>query len=116
MPVEPKIIFEAPGCPNPKCNLWKGTVSQLGCEDAKSRGKIALEAFTKLGVEVVPLEQPVMAGVPVQAIAVYYDICSLCGTRYCTRAELLQVPVQMPGQMPPGANFRMPPNGIFGRG
>ena len=114
MPSEPKIIFEAPGCPNPSCNQNKVTVSQLGCEDAKKRGKVEQDAFTRLGMDVVPIEQPAIAGVMVQAIASSWDICSICGTRYYTRAELLQVPVQ--GQMPGPSNFKMPPGFRPGRG
>lgn len=79
-------------------------MSELGCAGAKAKGKIPRDAFTRLRTEIVPLEQPAIAGVMVEAIVRHYDVCGNCGTERCTRAELLNVPVAvlgLPGGDPP---------------
>jgi len=61
----PKVIAEFSSCF--KCGSME-KISELGCMEAKEKGKIAKEAFTSLKQEVTPLEQPTMAGIMVQAL------------------------------------------------
>lgn len=100
---EQKIIHETKQC---RLCKTKETVSQKGCVGAKERGKIAKDAFTSLRKEVIPVEQPLMAGVAVECILVHYDVCAKCGFEYSTRSEIINAPVQfdprMIKQKPPG--------------
>jgi hypothetical protein len=89
---EPKIIAEFPKCQ--ACGSEE-KVSELGCAPLKASGKIPQETFTVLRQEVVPIEQPLFAGVSVSCIATFYDVCAKCGTPRCTRAAIVQAPVQM---------------------
>jgi len=96
MPVEPKIIRNFPKCP------WCGSeerVAELGCTESKKKGKIPQDAFASLRKEVIPIEQPLMAGVMVPCLVTHWDICGGCGRERCTRSEIQQAPIQMP---PPG--------------
>lgn len=94
---ETKVLKDFPVCPD--CGSEE-TISKLGCADLVARGKLQEGAPTHLEVQVIPLEQPVMAGVMVQAIVVHWDICAGCGRRRCTWVDLQQVPVQFQGGMP----------------
>ena len=100
---EPKIIAEFPKCPS--CGSEE-KVSELGCAPLKASGKIAQEVFTVLDQKVVPIEQPLFAGVAVQCIVTFYDVCAKCGTQRCTRAAIVSAPVQMQGVPNPGGNHR----------
>jgi predicted Fe-S protein YdhL (DUF1289 family) len=96
MSTEPKIISDFPKCP------WCGseeTVSQKGCANAKEKAKIPKEVFTSLKREIIPVEQPVMAGLAVECIMTSFDICAGCGRERCTRAELIQAPIQAKPQV-----------------
>lgn len=105
---EPKIIAEFPKCPS--CGSEE-KVSELGCVALKDSGKIPKETFTVLKQEVVPIEQPMFAGVAVQCIVTFYDVCAKCGTPRCTRAAIVSAPVQMQGmpQQTGGKNLPRPP-------
>ena len=97
MATETKIIGDFPKCP------WCGSeekISEKGCADAKEKGKISKESFTSLKREVIPVEQPMMAGVTVPCILTYYDVCAGCGRERCTRSEIIQAPInaQIPQQ------------------
>jgi hypothetical protein len=95
MPTE-KILAEFKQCP--MCQS-ESTVSQIGTVDAKAKGKIPVEAFTCLEMRLVPIEQPAKAILTVESIVTYHDVCGFCGTPRCTRATLLNAPIQMqPGQ------------------
>lgn len=103
---EPKIIADFPKCYH--CGSTS-KVSELGCAQFKENGKIAQDAFTSLRQSVVPIEQPKMAGVMIQAIATYYDVCGACGAERCTRSEVVMLPVTMQktlqgGNLPPFFN------------
>jgi hypothetical protein len=87
---EIKILHEVKKCP--ACGSMV-TVSYLGCADAKAKGKIKPDAFTCLEQLPTPLEQPMLAGVMIDAILVCYDVCAQCGTQYSTRSQLIKVPV-----------------------
>jgi hypothetical protein len=102
---EPKIINVFPKC---KACKSKETVSALGSAGVKERGKMDKDAFTSLKREIVPLEQPIMAGVTVECIVTHFDVCAVCGTERCTKAELVQAPVQMMpgGPAGPTSGFR----------
>jgi len=85
----------------PKCSCGCGdTISQLGCAPFKKSGKIPVDAFTSLRQLVVPVEQPMLASVTVACIATFYDVCAKCGMERCTRAQLVQAPVQAQAQAP----------------
>lgn len=90
MPMETKIIKDFPKCPD--CGSEE-KISELGCAEFKEKGKIPKDAFTSLGQEIVPLEQPMMAGVTVSGILSRWDICGGCGRKRYTRSEVIQVPV-----------------------
>lgn len=92
MPSVPKLIAEFPKCFN--CGSTE-KVSELGCAEAKEKGKIAKDAFTTLRQQVTPLEQPTLAGLMVQVVVTYFDVCYKCGRERCTKAELVMAPVQM---------------------
>jgi hypothetical protein len=98
---ETKLIKEFPVCPN--CGSSE-LISKLGCAGLVEKGKIKADAPTHLEVQVIPIEQPMMAGVMVSAIVIHWDICAGCGRRRCTWADVQQVPVQMQGGMPRGGS------------
>lgn len=101
---KPTIIADFPECPvchSTETVSSKGMLIGIGDKSEKY-------PFSHLEQKLVPIEQPVMAGVMVKAILTHYDVCYKCGTYRCTRAELVSVPVQAgPGQKMPGMG--MPP-------
>ncbi len=103
MPIEPKIIVEFPRCFHCGSTL---KVSTLGCADAIANGKIAKDVFTQLKAEVTPLEQPVLAGLMIEAIVTSWDACGNCGSERVTRMAVTKIPVQL--QPPPSPGFRPP--------
>lgn len=96
---ESKIIADFPRCYN--CNSEE-KVSERGVADLIRSGKVSSNVFTCLRKDVVPLEQPMLAGVLAQCIITSFDICAGCGTERCTRAELQSLPVKMPDIPHPG--------------
>jgi hypothetical protein len=90
MPNEIKVLHEAKKCPS--CGS-PGTVSQLGCAEAKAKGVIKPDDFTFLENTSTPVTLPQLAVVSVNVIIVFYDVCAVCGTRYSTRSQLMSVPV-----------------------
>lgn len=85
-----------------KCRVCgcEETVAQKGAQ-----GVIPEGTFVALEHKITPLEQPMLAVVTVKAIRYSEDICVECGTKRCTRADLIQIPIQMlqqPGQQPGG--------------
>ncbi len=88
---EPKLLASFPRCPN--CGS-ESTISELGCADLKERGIIPKYEKTRLRVETVPLQQPLMAGVTVPVIVTEFDVCANCGLERCVRSSLVQAPVQ----------------------
>ena len=100
----------------PKCPVCghDQTVTQIACADEPS---ITPGTFVSLEKVVTPILQPSSMLAPmIKALVVSFDVCAKCGTRYCTRAEKTNVPVQVQVQQGrPGGN--MPPGGLpFGRG
>lgn len=96
---EPKIIAEFPRCPVCDC---EETISQIGTAELREKGKLTQDGFTLLEQSIIPLEQPALAAVTVSCIQTFYDVCAKCGTRRCTRAQVIQAPVQVqqqPNQM-----------------
>jgi hypothetical protein len=78
-----------------KCPIChsKETISQIGCSDEPS---VTKGTFTALEKVVTPIQQPTSMLAPlIRAIVVSYDVCAKCGHRYCTRAEKMNVPVQV---------------------
>ena len=98
---EPKIIADFPKCQ--ACGSEE-KVSELGCAEHKASGKIAKDIFTTLKQEIVPIEQPRFAGVMVPCIGTFYDVFGKCVTPRCTRASLVNAPIQMAGGPMPGGN------------
>ncbi len=84
------IIKDFPECPD--CGSTE-TVSNEATKEAREKGKLPADAFSHLEVTLIPLEQPMMAGVTVPTILVHWDVCLGCGRRRCTRAEIIQAPV-----------------------
>lgn len=93
------VLRDFPSCP--VCGSTE-RLSDIACAELRAAGKIPADAVTQLKLEITPLEQPIMAGVAVQAIVTRYDACGQCGTPRITRAELQYIPVQVQGL--PGAN------------
>lgn len=87
---ENKILQQASKCP---------VCSEEMTVARKAVGEKHRDKPVQIEIQVVPLEQPTLAGVMVDAIAVHYDICARCGTKYATLSELVKVPVS--GQPPP---------------
>ena len=96
-----------------KCGATE-TVSQAACKKEKDEGKIPPEVFTSLEKVACPLigsRPPV--GLTVPALMAHYDICMECGAKFCTRVEIIQMPISMklpgtggmPGPMPGGQGF-----------
>ena len=103
MPMEPKLIKDFPECPD--CHSTE-RVSEMAAAEFKEKGKIPKDAFTALGQDVVPLEQPVMAGVMVSCILSRWDVCGGCGGKRYTRVEIIQAQQPMPqGHGPAFRNF-----------
>jgi hypothetical protein len=88
---EPKIIAEFPKCPS--CGSEE-KISEVGCVGLKESGKIPKETFTLLDQKILPLETPTLAGVSVECIVTFYDVCAKCGTSRCTRAAIVKAPIQ----------------------
>ncbi len=82
----------------------KETVAQIGCADEPTIPQGTFVALTK---EFTPIQQPTSMLAPlIRTIVCSYDVCAKCGHRYCTRAEKMNVPVQV--QPPPGKAPRFP--------
>jgi hypothetical protein len=90
--IEPKIIADFPKCMDCGCEV---TISRLGTAELRESGKLAEDAFTMLEQSIIPLEQPALAAVTVRCIQTFYDVCAECGRRRCTRAQVIQAPVQV---------------------
>ena len=84
-------------CPICKC---KETVSHLACADeVTNTGGV----FLSLEKVFVPIQQPgKILGSTMRGLLIHYDCCAKCGTRYCTRAEVVEAPVTL--QTKPGFN------------
>ena len=92
----PEIISEVKKCPN--CG-HDDTV----CRKAMREFQPNSTEFASLDKQATPLQQPALVVTSVPAILCHYDVCAECGTRYCTRAERISVPVVVkPGSPPPG--------------
>lgn len=113
-----KVLSEVKECPH--CHLhptlWERlmkllgrrvvrktfTVGELAMADDVAAGKLSPDQ--PVGVEhiVIPLEQPALAVTSVRSIHCCIDYCAECGTRYCTRAELVRLPVSIQTMPGPG--------------
>lgn len=87
---EPIVIMDNKVCPS--CHQ-SGTVAQKVMQKFKDSGKIPRNVSLSLGRTITPLEEPILAGVTVETLVIYEDICINCGIKYYTRAELVQAPV-----------------------
>lgn len=94
-----ELPIEFSKCPN--CNS-KDTICRLACANDPS---IPKGTFVSLEKTVTPIQDANRFTIPaVKAILVHYDVCAKCGTRYCTRAEMVSVPVTIQGQ--PGQKLK----------
>jgi len=78
------------------------TITQIACKNEPS---IPKGTFVSLMKEVTPIQDPNKITLPqVKAIMTHYDVCARCGTRYCTMADIVMVPVTV--QHKSGTPFR----------
>jgi hypothetical protein len=99
MAPEIKILASFPDCP--QCGSTE-TVAGEALKPLIDKGKFPPDVFAQLKQEIVPLEQPMFAGVTVPCLVTRYDVCFKCGTPRCTRAEIVNAPIQ--AQVPPPGN------------
>ena len=82
--------IEFPECP--LCH-FKDTVCRLGCADEPS---IPKGTFVSLEKVFTPFQESTqMLALVARGILCHYDVCAKCGHRYCTKAEKVNVPVQV---------------------
>jgi hypothetical protein len=98
-PTQVLTVTDFPKCPVCHC---KETVTQKALEMANV--EVPTGNVPKLATEMLPLEQPLLAGVLVKVLVAFYDVCLKCGTRYCVHAEIIKAPTVPMGQKPPGRN------------
>jgi len=76
----------------PVCHSQE-TVCRLACDGESS---IAKDAFVSLDKTFTPIQDVTrLLGPVVKGILCHFDVCSKCGMRYCTRAEITSVPVNV---------------------
>lgn len=84
------LPIEFAKCPQCGC---KDTVCRIGCADEPS---IPKGTFVSLEKIVTPIQQPTsIIGPFIKAIVCHYDVCAKCGLRYCTKAEITSVPIEI---------------------
>ena len=92
MAPEMKILAEFPRCY--QCGSEE-TISQLAMRPLIEAGKYPIGTFSQLKQEIVPLEQPPLAGVAVPCIVSHFDVCAGCGKERLTRSEIIRMPLTM---------------------
>lgn len=83
----------------PKCRECgsRDTVGAIGLAGEPSYPEDTFGSIEKI---FVPLQDITKLSIPsVRGILVHFDVCARCGTRRCTKAEVLSVPIPA-GQMP----------------
>ena len=75
-------------CPNCSCTE---TVTRLACADEPSIPKGTFVSLEKLFTPIQDINK-ILAPM-IKGILSHFDICSKCGTRYCTKAEIITAPV-----------------------
>ena len=79
---------EFPRCP--ACH-YGDTVCRLACADDPS---IPKGTFVSLDKVFTPIQDLNRITTPtVKGILLHFDICARCGTRFCTKAEIISAPV-----------------------
>jgi len=74
----------------PACH-HKHTVCRLACADEPS---IPKGTFVSLDKVFTPIQDLNRITTPtVKGILTHFDICARCGTRFCTKAEIVSAPV-----------------------
>jgi len=82
--------IEFPKCPS--CGS-KDTICRQACQNEPS---IPSDTFVSLDKMVTPIQDPNKISLPqVKAILTEYDVCAKCGTRYCVKASIISVPVNV---------------------
>lgn len=92
---ELKLPITFPSCPN--CGCGK-KISSLAVQGGQ---KGDIPAFSFLKRDPLPLEDPRKAVLTVRTLVTYYDICAKCGMEYCTKAEIVNVEIRVPGPLQP---------------
>jgi hypothetical protein len=107
MPQEVKLIAEFTKCF--QCGSEE-TISQIAMKPLIASGRYPVGTFSRLKVEVVPLDQPRFAGVAVPCVVTSYDVCAGCGKERCTRSEVISMPIQAPAPPPGNGHGGFPRN------
>jgi uncharacterized protein YoaH (UPF0181 family) len=82
LPIE---FLECPICHS------QGTVARIACADEPSLPKGIFVSLEKVFTPIQDINK--IATPVVKGILVHYDVCVECGTRYCTKAEIISAPV-----------------------
>lgn len=97
----PMVIDKCPQCGSPE------TMCKVAWAEEAAEGRV--NADTKVAAEMVqfPLIDPKRAlSITTNILVIATDYCANCGTRYCTRAEIIKGQVTMKKQgPPPGGGF-----------
>ncbi|MHB8084366.1 MAG: hypothetical protein ACYDHZ_00875 [Dehalococcoidia bacterium] len=101
----PVEIKKCPVCGSPD------TMVNVAVEEAKKANKLPHDfPFGSAEKVAAALIDQRFVGAMAPAVLMHFDVCYNCGTRYCTKAEIIQVPVQV--QMNPRGKMQPP----FGHG
>lgn len=76
----------------PSCRS-KDTVCRLACADETSIPKGVFVSMEKVFTPIQDVTK--LLGPLVKGILCHFDVCAKCGTRYCTRAEIANLPVNI---------------------
>lgn len=76
----------------PVCHC-KDTVCRLVSADEPSIPKGAFVSFEKVFTAIQDLNK--ITTPTIRGVLNHYDICAKCGTRYCTKSEIITMPVQV---------------------
>ncbi len=71
----------------------KDTVCRLACADELSIPKGTFVSLEKVPTPIQDLNK--ITTPTVRGILSHYDVCAKCGTRYCTKAEIITMPVMI---------------------
>lgn len=71
----------------------KGTVARLACANEPSLPKGIFVSMEKIFTPIQDISK--IATPVIKGVLVHYDVCVNCGTRYCTKAEIISAPVEV---------------------
>lgn len=73
----------------PVCHTGE-TICRLACDGEPSIPKGTFVSLEKVFTPIQDVAK--LIGPLVKGIMCHYDVCANCGTKYCTRAEIISVP------------------------